>query len=96
MDEILGSPPSCSIYVKIVLKTTAKTLRAELRNGHHPGPRLPSRWHILHEAELNRRAKTSFFFFEWPHLWHMEILRLGVELEPQLLAYATATATWDP
>ena len=26
----------------------------------------------------------------------MEVLRLGVELELQLLAYATATATQDP
>ena len=25
----------------------------------------------------------------------MEVLRLGVQLELQLLAYATATATWD-
>ena len=27
---------------------------------------------------------------------HMEVPRLGVELELQLLAYTTATATWDP
>ena len=26
----------------------------------------------------------------------MEVLKLGVELELQLLAYTTATATWDP
>ena len=30
------------------------------------------------------------------HLWHMQVPRLGVESELQLLAYATATATWDP
>ena len=29
------------------------------------------------------------------HLWHMHILRLGVESELQLPAYTTATATWD-
>jgi len=29
-------------------------------------------------------------------MWHMEVPGLGVELEPQLLVYATATATWDP
>ena len=29
------------------------------------------------------------------HPWHMEVPRLGVESEPQLLAYTTATATWD-
>ena len=28
-----------------------------------------------------------------PHQWHMEVPRLGVELELQLPAYATATAT---
>ena len=26
----------------------------------------------------------------------MEVLRLGIESELQLLAYTTATATWDP
>ena len=30
-----------------------------------------------------------------PHPWHMEIPRLGVEPELQLLAYATATGTRD-
>ena len=30
------------------------------------------------------------------HLWHMEVPRLGVELELQLLAYTTATAILDP
>ena len=37
-----------------------------------------------------------FFFFLGPHPWHMEVPRLGVELELQLLAYATAMVTWDP
>ena len=36
-----------------------------------------------------------FFLFLWPHLWHMEFPGLGVSLEPQLLAYATATVTPD-
>ena len=30
------------------------------------------------------------------HLWHMEVPRLGIELELQLPAYTTATATPDP
>ena len=34
----------------------------------------------------------SFFFGGGPHLRHMEVPRLGVELELYLLAYATATA----
>ena len=35
------------------------------------------------------------FFFLGLHLQHMEVPRLGVELELRLLAYATVTATWD-
>ena len=35
----------------------------------------------------------TFLFFSGLHLQHMEIPRLGNELELQLLAYATATAT---
>ena len=37
----------------------------------------------------------SFFGFLGPHLWHMEVPRLGVQLEQQMLAYTTATATPD-
>ena len=36
-----------------------------------------------------------FLFLEL-HLQHMEVPRLGIKSEPQLLAYATATATQDP
>ena len=36
-----------------------------------------------------------FFCFLRPHQWHMESLRLGVELELQLMTYATAPAAWD-
>ena len=36
----------------------------------------------------------SFFFLRL-HLRHMEVPRLGVELELLLPAYTTATATWD-
>ena len=35
-----------------------------------------------------------FLFFLGPHLWHMEVARLGVKSELQLPAYLTAT--WDP
>ena len=37
-----------------------------------------------------------FFVFLGPHMKHMEVPRLGVELELWLLAYATATAMQDP
>ena len=35
------------------------------------------------------------FVFLGLHPWHMEVPRLGVKLELQLLAYTTATATPD-
>ena len=41
----------------------------------------------------------SFLFFFWflgPHLWHMEVRRLGVKSELHLLAYTTATSMPDP
>ena len=37
-----------------------------------------------------------FFCFLKLHLRHMEVPRLGDELEPQLLVYATTIATVDP
>ena len=46
------------------------------------------------------QSKTFFFFFFFDffglHLWHMEVPSLRVELELQLLVYATDTATLDP
>ena len=36
-----------------------------------------------------------FFSFFWLHLQHMEVPRLGVKLELQLLAYTPTTAMWD-
>ena len=37
-----------------------------------------------------------FFCFAGPHPRHMEVTRLGVESELQLLAYATVAAMQDP
>ena len=39
-----------------------------------------------------RKNESNFFFafFLGPHLWHMEVSRLGVKTELQLPAYATA------
>ena len=42
------------------------------------------------------KCHLLIFVFLGPHLRHMEMPRLGVESELQLLASATATATWDP
>ena len=54
---------------------------------------------FLHTLSSTKRGFFGlflFFCFLGLHLWHMEIPRLGVELELQLPAYATDTATQDP
>ena len=47
---------------------------------------------------LKRKPGVGLFSvllcFLGPHLWHMEVPRLGTEMELQLPAYATATAMW--
>ena len=46
--------------------------------------------------QINVHDHTSIFFFFCflgLHLWHMKVPRLGVDLELQLLDYATATCT---
>ena len=54
--------------------------------------------HVTHEGGGQAPLPTFFFFFVFlgPHLWHMEVPRLGGKLELQLPAYATATARGDP
>ena len=48
---------------------------------------------ILHlSLQPSGHILAFFFFFLLLHLQHMEIPRLGVESEPQLQAYGTATA----
>ena len=51
----------------------------------------------LERRILEAKQKVSFilFFFSGPHPRHMEVPRLGVEWELQLLVCPTATATWD-
>ena len=41
---------------------------------------------------INPRNIYIYFCFLRLHLWHMDVPRLGAELELQGLAYATATA----
>ena len=45
---------------------------------------------------MNRLYSPFSFFFLGPHVLHMEIPRLGVDLERQLQAYTPAAATWVP
>ena len=50
---------------------------------------------LLTEIFLQAPNTHKTFFF-CPHLWHMEVPRLGVPSELHLPAYTTATATRDP
>ena len=43
---------------------------------------------------LKVNLRKAAVFFLGPRVWHIEVTRLGTELELQLLA--CATATWDP
>ena len=46
---------------------------------------------------ISKEDKTELIYlFIWSHLWRMEVPKLEVELELQLLAYPTATAMQDP
>ena len=46
-------------------------------------------------CQANLSFLFYFFAFSGLHPWHMEVPRLGVKSELQLLAYTTATATRD-
>ena len=50
---------------------------------------------VVHPSWFNLHD-IFFFFLLGPHLQHIEVPRLVVESELQLLVYATTTATWDP
>ena len=54
--------------------------------------------HIYVHTHTHIYIYIYFFFFAilGPHPWHMDVPRLGVYSELQPLAYARATATWDP
>ena len=70
--------------------------------GHTIGSRLASRLTTLGACDhlwSNQQSchtKATMWTCAEPWTWkHTEFLRLGVKLELQLLAYTTATATWD-
>ena len=56
-----------------------------------PAEPLNSSQMVLPILWLKYTCKAYFLFFLGPHLWHMEVPRLGVESQLQLPAYATAT-----
>ena len=54
-------------------------------------------WYNKHVFCIHLSFCFILFIFLRPHLWHMEVPRLGVlKLELQLQAYATAMVMWEP
>ena len=53
-------------------------------------------WHKIFNFFIFFKFFFKFFCFLGPHPKYMEVLRIGVQSELHLLAYATATATQDP
>ena len=66
-------------------------------NLHHSKNQSHSSDNVRSDPNLLSHQGTpqNFVCFLGPHLQHMEVPRLGVELELQLLTYTTATATCD-
>ena len=56
---------------------------------------LTTNFHMISLSMISIFYLPTSFFFLGLYLQHMEVPRLGVELELHLPAYATATATWD-
>jgi len=52
-------------------------------------------WQQKHYLGFLSYVFLNFFVILGPHPWHMEVPRLGVELDLQLPSYAIATATLD-
>ena len=49
----------------------------------------------VRQSEI-KGGSLLLFFFWGPHVWQMEVPRLGVKLDLQLPAYTTAMAVPDP
>lgn len=46
---------------------------------------------FMSKSKFPFKRNIIFLSFLGPHPWHMELLRLGMELKPQLLAYTVVT-----
>ena len=93
------SPPVCSLYrciSKSILTAVTNNCRismpdmAKLFSWSHCSP-------IRYIYIYTHTHIYIYIYILWPDLWHMQVPGLGVEseLELQLLAYTTATATPD-
>ena len=89
----------CQIPAASVTYAAAFGSAGSLPHWTRPGVKPASSWLLVGFVSTTPQWELPFFFFSCflgPHLQHMEVPRLGVKSELQLLAYATATATADP
>ena len=82
------------LITAIQIQTTTKSYRLYFLNlfGIHP---LPLKSTSISYLDLCNYLLFFFCFLGLPQ-WHMEVPRLGVKSKLQLLAYTTATITWEP
>ena len=84
-----ASSVSCSCYLHHSYSDTGSWIHCA---GLGIGSALPQRQHqIFNLLHHSRNSSNLVFGFLGPHPWLMEVTRLGVKLELQLPAYATAT-----
>ena len=103
-----SEPATEDVYVCIMFKDRLCGLpcRKSYILGEHRGVTPCWRWWNFGKGLVDTQEKKAmvcedsfsteikgFFFFLWPHLWHVEVPGLRVELELHLQAYAIAMET---
>ena len=68
----------------------------EAQRGEGTRPRSHSKQQGTGRIRMEASPEHFFFFFLGPYLQHMEVPRLGVESELQLLTYTTAHSNAGP
>ena len=83
--------PSFPRFGKFSAIISSNTFSVPLSLSSPSGTPLHINWHLYIIPEISLPCFFFFFVFLGLCPWHMEIPRLGVESEMQLLSYATAT-----
>ena len=77
---------TCLLTKQNYISQNSHSARSPVRVGHK------GESHEIQKYKGSRKPFVVHPFFSWPQPQHMEILRLGVKSELQLLAYTTAIA----
>lgn len=90
-----GTPPLDPWHHRVPKPSSPPALNCPLYTGGEGIIKTQQSWSEDNESLLNLMLCCCCFVLG-PHLLHMEVPKLGVGSELQLLGYTTATATWDP